>query len=107
MRDKTSPQILTFIVNRKCRRENLLDDVALAVKYPRTKFLRLKSSEASSAFDTIALPILLIYRNANLIRCVMRVHEELRKFQRPSRKFDRESAIDRDVLEQYISDNLE
>ncbi|KXS20170.1 hypothetical protein M427DRAFT_142949 [Gonapodya prolifera JEL478] len=49
----------------------------LAVKYARTKFLRIVSTDADPDFDEIALPAILAYRDGQLIANLIRVQDEV------------------------------
>ena len=49
----------------------------LARKYPRTKFLRMKSTETASKLDQKALPCIIAYRGGDVIESFVRIHELL------------------------------
>jgi len=59
-----------------CRRiNNQLE--RLARKYPRTKFVRMKWTEAASKLDPKALPCIVGYRGGDVIESFVRIHELL------------------------------
>jgi hypothetical protein len=62
----------------------------LAIKHSHIKFLKIISTETSSTWDDITLPSLLVYKDGELFKTLIRIQETLGH------------TFDVDNLEQYL-----
>jgi hypothetical protein len=78
-KEKQDVVIVIHLYENSNQESRIINDLfpQLAIRYPQTKFCKIRASHEDASFDQIALPAILVYQAGELQYTLLRLHDEI------------------------------